>query len=250
MNRVMRIGICAAAMPLFSACAITAPESRLGAYVGSAASAPAGSPEACAQRDVALLVIHDTNPSAAARQLSPEALQRLSERIKARVEVSLPLIVAKVASPRAVSGGTADFSWKRAAHEQGVDALLLAVVSLVEAKGRDRFPLDGSQEGGGAMGMLPGSTTSDYALVELGLLDAKTDRILARAEGRGVATLEQLDSGLASNAYPVVRQPGKAQRYFPPKTDEEAQGMVTYVALDDAIEQALYRWKACMKSPG
>jgi hypothetical protein len=250
MNRFMRSGLLAAATLFLSACSVTAPDSRLGAYVGSLAPPPAGSPEACVQRDVALLVVHDTKPIAAAPQLSPESLQRLSERIKARVEEGLPLKVVKVASPRAVSGDRGDFSWRHMAQEQGVDALLLAVVSLVEAKSRDRLPLDGSQEGGGAMGMLPGSTTSDYALVEFGLLDARADRMLARTEGRGAATLEQLDSGLTSNAYPVVRQPGKAQRYFPPKTHEEAQGLVTYVAVDDAIEQALYRWKACMKTPG
>ncbi len=247
MNRHIRNGFLALTMLLLSSCAVTTPDSRLGTYIGSAASPPAGSPEACVPREVGLLVVHDMNAKAAVPPLSPEALQHLTERIKIRMEESLPLKIVKVASPRSVTGDQGDFSWKRAAQEQGVDGLLLAVVSLVEATSRDRLPLDGSQEGGGAMGMLPGSTTSDYALVEFGLLDAKSDRMLARVEGRGVATLERLDSGLTSNAYPVVRQPGKAQRYFPPKDDKEAQGMVTYVAVDDALEQALYRWRACLK---
>lgn len=245
MSRLVLNGCLVPTMIILSACAVTAPDSRLGTYIGSLASLPAGSAETCAPREVGLLVVHDLNAKAAVPPLSPEALQHLTERIKVRVEESLPLKIVKMASPRSAADDARDVSWKRAAQEQAVDTLLLAVVSLIEATSRDRLPLDGSQEGGGAMGMLPGSTTSDYALVEFGLLDAKADRLLARVEGRGVATLEQLDSGLTSNAYPVVRQPGKAQRYFPPKTDKEAQGMVTYVAVDDALEQALYRWKAC-----
>lgn len=228
-----------------SACAESTPASRLESYVGSSVTRPVGSSEACRQRDVGLMVIHDTATKGTVAPLSQEGLQHLSERIKVRVQQSLPIKVVKVAAPRSLAGQAESFSWQQTAREQGVDVLLLAVLSLVEAKSQDRLPLDGSQDGGGAMGMLAGSTTSDYALVEMGLLDAKADLVLARAEGRGAATLEQLDNGLTSNAYPVIRQPGKVQRYFPPRGEGNAQGMATLIAVDDALEQALYRLKSC-----
>lgn len=242
-----RVRWCVIVLPVLflSACAVATPASRLESYVGSSVTRPAGSSEACRQRDVGLMVIHDTAAQGTVAPFSQEGLQHLSERIKVRVEQSLPVKIVKVAAPRSLAGQSEWFSWQQTAREQDVDVLLLVVLSLVEAKSQDRLPLDGSQDGGGAMGMLVGSTTSDYALVEMGLLDAKADLVLARAEGRGVATLEQLDSGLTSNAYPVIRQPGRAQRYFPPRGEGNAQGMTALIAVDDALEQALYRLKSC-----
>lgn len=230
---------------LFSACIASVPISRLDSYVVSSTTPPQGSAAACIDREVGLLVINDTGGQGSLPPMSQGGLQNLAEQIKERAEQNLPIKVLKVATPRIGAGDTGGFSWKQAALEQGVDVLLLAVVSLVEVKSQDRLPLDGSQDGGGGMGMLPGSITSDYALVELGLLDAKANQLLVRAQGRGVATLEQLDSGLTSNAYPVIRQPGNVRRYFPAKDQESAQAMARAIAVGEALEQALYHLKPC-----
>lgn len=134
-------------------------------------------------------------------------------------------------------------SWKQTAEEQGVEMLLIAVLSHVEKRSQDSLLLDGSHEGGGAMGTVLGSVTSDYALVELALLDTKADRVLARAEGRGWATLEEIDSRLASYVYPAIRKAGGMQRYFPPREDPAKRATLRWVAGEDALNQAVAHLK-------
>jgi len=95
------------------------------------------------------------------------------------------------------------------------------------------------------MGVLPGRWASDYALVELALLDAKSERLLARAEGRGNATLEQLATDLTSNAYPVIRQPGNTRRIFPPREANQPESMVAGIAIEEALGQAIDNLKRC-----
>ena len=121
--------------------------------------------------------------------------------------------------------------------------LLIAVLAHVEKRSQDSLLLDGSHEGGGAMGTVLGSVTSDFALVELALLDTKADRVLARAEGRGWATLEEIDSRLASNVYPAIRKAGGMQRYFPPREDPAKRATLRWVAGEDALSQAIAHLK-------
>lgn len=244
MNRRWELGGFALSALVLSACALSSPTARLDAYLGSV-SVPDRSPEVCVPRDVGLLVVHDTGGQGSLPPQSAEGLQSLSVRIKLLAERALPVNVVKIATPVADAGGASAVSWKRAAQEQGVDTLLLAVVSVVEVRGADQFPLDGTQDGGGAMGVLPGRWASDYALVELALLDAKSERLLARAEGRGNATLEQLTTELTSNAYPVIRQPGNTRRIFPPREANQPESMVAVIAIEEALGQAIDNLKRC-----
>ncbi len=244
MNRRWDVGGFLLSAWLLSACALSSPTARLDAYLGP--SVPDRSAEACVSRDAGLLVVHDTTGKGSLPPQSVDGLRSLSARIKPLVERALPLNVVKIATPVVDAGDTPTVLWKRVAEEQGVGALLLAVVSVVEVTGADQFPLDGTQEGGGAMGVLPGRWASDYALVELGLLDTKGDRLLARAEGRGSATLEQLATDLSSNAYPVIRQPGNARRIFPPRDGGgNPQSLVAVVAIEEALGQALDKLPRC-----
>lgn len=244
MNRRWNVGGFLLSAWLLSACALSSPTARLDAYLGLV-SVQDRSAEACVPRDAGLLVVHDTTGKGSLPPQSGDGLRSLSARIKPLVERALPLNVVRIAMPVADAGDTRTVLWKRVVEEQGLDALLLAVVSVVEVTGADQFPLDGTQEGGGAMGVLPGRWASDYALVELGLLDAKGDRLLARAEGRGSATLEQLATELSSNAYPVIRQPGNARRIFPPRDGNDPQSLVAVVAIEEALGQALDKLPRC-----
>ncbi|ULA64767.1 MAG: conserved exported protein of unknown function [Nitrospira sp.] len=227
----------------FSACAGTLPEPRLQAYVPS----PTIQADALAVRrtplDVALVVINDATGKDSAPPLSGEELRPVPELFRILVERDLPVKVVRETPVRVVSDRAETISWKQIAGEQGVETLLFAVLSHVEQRSQDSLLLDGSHEGGGAMGTVLGSVTSDYALVELALLDMKANQVLARAEGRGWATLEEIDSGLASNVYPAIRKAGRPQRYFPPREDPAKRATLHWIAGEDALGQAVEHLK-------
>ncbi|MCC6141744.1 MAG: hypothetical protein IT389_14125 [Nitrospira sp.] len=193
--------------------------------------------------DVALVVINDATGKDSAPPLSGEELRPVPEFFRALVERDLPVKVVREAPVRVVFARTETISLKQTAGEQDVEILLLAILSHVENRSQDSLLLDGSHEGGGAMGTVLGSVTSDYALVELALLDTKDGRVLAHAEGRGWATLEEIDSGLASNVYPAIRKAGRTQRYFPPREDPAKRATLHWVAGEDALSQAVAHLK-------
>jgi hypothetical protein len=167
----------------------------------------------------------------------------VTDQARQHVGSILPLSVMKVAPPSVRRAGEMPVAWDRVASEQGVDHLLLAVISSVEVRSATTLPFDGTQEGGGAMGRLPGSSTVQHALAELALLDAKSGTVLARSEGRTLSTLEQLAGRLTSNAYPVIRRSGRMQRIAAPPDDAEAHDVLRSLAADEAIELAAYNMK-------
>ena len=228
---------------LLSACAGTLPEPRLSTYVPSSAIQSGLLSTTPAPLDVALVIINDAMGKDSAPPLSDEELRPVPELFRTRVERDLPVKIVKETPVRALSDRAEPLSRKQIAEEQGVGTLLIAILSHVEQRSQDSLLLDGSHEGGGAMGTVLGSVTSDFALVELALLDTKADRVLARAEGRGWATLEEIDSGLASNVYPAIRKAGRTQRYFPPREDRDKRAALRWIAGEDALSQAVVHLK-------
>lgn len=241
-RRAMNWWLCAS-LSLFSGCAGGLPEPQLPAYLPSAILQSGQTRTGDTLLQVALVIINDATGKESAPPLSPEELRPVPELVRTRVERSLPIKVVRESPVRTVTTHAEPLSWKQLAQQQGVETLLIAVLSHVEKRSQDSLLLDGSHEGGGAMGTVLGSVTSDYALVELALLDTKTDRVLARAEGRGWGTLEELDSGLTSNTYPMIRHAGRAQRYLPPREERTKRAMLRWVVGEDAVEQAIARLK-------
>ena len=239
MNRRAKSLVLCVTFCLLSACAGTLPEPRLTAYVPSSVLQPGLLSSRSTPLDVALVLMNDTAGKDSAPSLSDEELRPVPELFRTRAERELPVRVVKGTLARAPSDRVGTISWKQIANEQGVGTLLIAVLSHVEQRSQDSLLLDGSHEGGGAMG----SVTSDFALVELALLDTKADRVLARAEGRGWATLEEIDSGLASNVYPAIRKAGRTQRYFPPREDRDKRAALRWIAGEDALSQAVVHLK-------
>lgn len=237
-RRAKSLFLCVTAC-LLPACAGTLPEPRLSAYVPSFAIQPGLPSTSSIPLDVALVIMNDVAGKDSAPPLSDEELRPVPELFRTRVERELPVTVVKETLVRPLSDRAGAISWKQIAEEQGIEMLLIAVLSHVENRSQDSLLLDGSHEGGGAMGTVLGSVTSDYALVELALLDTKAHRLLARAEGRGWATLEEIDSGLASNVYPAIRKAGRTQRYFPPREDPAKRATLRWVAGEDALSQAI-----------
>ncbi len=187
--------------------------------------------------------MNDAAGKDSAPPLSDEELRPVPELFRVRVERELPVKVVKETLVRPNSDRTETISWKQIANEQGVETLLIAVLSHVEQRSQDSLLLDGSHEGWGAMGTVLGSVTSDFALVELALLDTRADWLLARAEGRGWVTLKEIDSGLASNVHPAIRKAGRTQRYFPPREDPAKRATLRWVAGEDALGQAVAHLK-------
>ena len=224
---------------LLSACAGTLPEPRLTAYVPPSAIQPGLLSTRSTPLDVALVIMNDAAGKDSAPPLSDEELRPVPELFRTRLEHELPVKVLKEALVRAMPDRAGAISWKQIAEEQGVETILIAILSHVEKRSQDSLLLDGSHEGGGAMGTVLGTVTSDFALVELALLDTKANRVLVRAEGRGWATLEEIDSGLASNVYPAIRKAGRTQRYFPPREDPAKRATLRWVAEEDALSQAV-----------
>jgi hypothetical protein len=237
-----------------SGCGVSAPAPRLDAYLGASSQPDAatvgGVPTGLR---VGLVVINDVTGSESAPPLSEGALAFVIDQARQHVSRILPLSVVKVAPPSVRKAGEMPVGWEHLAREQGVDHLLLAVISSVEVQSATTLPLDGTQEGGGAMGRLPGSSTVQHALAELALVDAKSGTVLAQAEGRTLSTLEQLAGRLTSNAYPVIRRSGRMQRIAAPRDDAEAHDVLRSLAADEAIELAAYnmkgRWDRTRSTP-
>ena len=227
-----------------SGCGLSAPAPSLDSYLGAAPQQDVTTMTRLSTGlRVGLTVINDVTGPESAPALSEAALTFVADQTRQHVAAILPLSVVKVAPPLARKAGEPPVAWDHLARELGVDHLLLALVSSVEVRSATTLPLDGTQQGGGAMGRLPGSTTVQHALAEIALLDAKTGAILARAEGRTLATLEQLAGKLTSNAYPVIRRSGRMQRIAAPRNDAEAHDVLRSLAADEAIELAAYNLK-------
>lgn len=244
------------ALPGFigSGCGVSTPVPRLDAYLGTASQPATASAAGLPTRlHVGLAVINDVTGPESAPALTEGALAFLTNQAQQQASRMLPLTVVKVAPPSVHQAGVAPISWEQLVPDQEVGHLLLSVISSVEVTSATTLPLDGTQEGGGAMGRLPGSSTVQHALAELALLDAKTGAVLARAEGRTHSTLEQLAGQLTSNAYPVIRRSGRMQRIAAPREDAEAHDMLRSLAADEAIELAVYnlkeRWDPTRSTP-
>lgn len=243
MNREIRLILSSAVFCLLSACVLAKPESRLHVYLNASELATKKPSMSAAGLEAGLLVIHDVESKGSPPPMPAEALALLTEQTRQRMEGGLPLKVVKALPPLSSAPTSMPYSPEQAAQEQGVEYLVIAVLSSVETDEPGQLAFDGSQQGGGAMGTISGTTTVEYALVEVALLHTKTGRTIIRAEGRAWATLEQLERGLASNAYPVIRRSGRTERIFPPRDDAGARAMLRGVAASEALEQAVYKLK-------
>lgn len=226
-------------------CLAVSPAPRLDQYLGAAAGSPVH-PERIralqgAPLDVGLVVIHD----AAGNRADPAVLKQskafLTDRTRGRVEGSLPFRVAAVLQTESMDPAQALEAWRAQARGQRLDHVLVALFSNDQTDTPDSLLMDGSQEGGGAMGRVLGITTTNFALAELALLSLAGGNatVLARAEGRAWGTLERLANGVESNAYPAIRLSGRSARVTPPADEASAKDVLRGVAGMNAMEQAV-----------
>ncbi|WP_447978974.1 hypothetical protein [Candidatus Nitrospira bockiana] len=232
---------------VLAACSAS-PPARIDAYLGADAQRDrmelaAISPDQLI--DAGLLVLNDVTWPRSAPALSEESLHFLTDRTQQQVQEMLPIRIVKVLQdPGVLPTGNAD-QFVQLAKEQGLDYLLIAIFSSEESEIPLYLPLDGAPEQGGTRPKVPGFEAVNYALSELVLLDAKTGRPIAQADGRAWASLNRLYVPIKSNAYPVIHKSLRIAPIYP--KEENAKDVLRSVAGDEALEQAVMHLNHALK---
>ena len=186
----------------------------------------------------ALVVINDTGFQESAPGLQPGTLQNLGGYLQEEIQNQLPIQLSSVLYPDGLKpNGSAD-QYIQLAKDHGVPYLLLAILSSSEVEFSDRFPLGGSQGGGGGRGWLVGWRAENYARLELALLEVQSGKLMVTKDGQAWAVLERLAVPMESNVYPVVRR-SQTQPPIYPNSEGDAFDTLRWVSGQDAIAQAV-----------
>jgi hypothetical protein len=185
-----------------------------------------------------LVVINDTGFQESAPGLQPGTLQNLGGYLQEEVQKQLPIQLSSVVYPDGLKpNGSAD-QYIQLAKDHGVPYLLLAILSSSEVEFSDRFPLGGTQGGGGGRGWLVGWRAENYARLELALLEVQSGKLVVSKDGQAWAVLERLAVPMESNVYPVVRR-AQIQAPIYPNSEGDAFETLRWVSGQDAIAQAV-----------
>jgi hypothetical protein len=185
-----------------------------------------------------LVVINDTGFQESAPGLQPGTLQNLGGYLQEEVQKQLPIQLSSVVYPDGLKpNGSAD-QYIQLAKDHGVPYLLLAILSSSEVEFSDRFPLGGTQGGGGGRGWLVGWRAENYARLELALLEVQSGKLVVSKDGQAWAVLERLAVPMESNVYPVVRR-AQIQAPIYPNSEGDAFDTLRWVSGQDAIAQAV-----------
>lgn len=231
-----------------SACGTPAPGSKLETYLGTEGGALGSEGRRLdSSSRVGLVVLQDTSAKGTVPPLSQAGLEALTRETRAQLEGGLAVRVAEVLPPsEAILDAQGRLPLQDLARRHSVEWMAVAVYSAVEVEDPQPLTLDGTRGGGGAMGRLPGTVTSVYALAELALVDVASGQRVAQSQGRASASLEQLARGMASNAFPAIYRGGGQQRITAPQQDAEAHDLLRSIAFEDALRGAVYdleRWR-------
>ena len=193
------------------------------------------------QLKTGLLIINDTTSQDSAPPLSQDQLASLTQWVQGRMNQDLPIIIEQViAPPDFTSKGMHQFV--QAGKAQGLDHLMLVIISSSEIEVPDQFPLCGRLQGGVGCGTALGFRAENYALAEIAILDVVNGQVLLQAEGQDWASLDRLNVPLASNLYPVIF---RAQQTTSPiyPTEAAAHDTLRGVAASEAMTQAIMHLK-------
>ena len=185
-----------------------------------------------------LVVINDTGFQESAPGLQPGTLQNLGGYLQEEIQKQLPIQLSSVLYPDGLKpNGSAD-QYIQLAKDHDVPYLLLAILSSSEVEVSDRFPLGGTQGGGGGRGWLVGWRAENYARLELALLEVQSGKLVVSKDGQAWAVLERLAVPMESNVYPVVRR-SQTQPPIYPNSEGDAFDTLRWVSGQDAIAQAV-----------
>lgn len=226
-------------------CGTAAPAPRLDSYLhpgrgGGVDAAPRESAVAASGHRVGLVVVQDSRADGAVPPLSDAGLAALAQHTRLRLEAVLPVTIDLVISGTDAVDAVGTIPLQAVASRHHLDYVAVVVYSAVEVDDSQPFALDGNRGGGGAMGRVPGTVTSIYALAEVAVVDAASGVRLAQSEGRTSVQLEQLARHMDSNAFPAIYRAGSQQRIAAPEDPGEARDATRSLAFHDALEQAAY----------
>ena len=220
---------------MLAACMADVPPSRITDYMGAPGK---GAPETAPPQTIqaGLVVIPDASAPDASPVLPEEALQRMAESLSQEMSQSLPIRITKIISPeglRPITGGDPD-QFAEFGRKHGVDYLVVVVASSTEQE----YPMMVFL--GWTAHSQPGLRRDNWSLLEIAVVDVKAGQTLARAEGRGWATLDRPMAPGINQWYPVVwlRPMEPSRRYWPP-TYEGAGNTLRVIAMQDASKRLI-----------
>jgi hypothetical protein len=220
---------------VLTACMTDVPPSRIADYMGMPGKA---APEMVAPRaiEAGLVIIPDASAPDASPVLPDEALRRMAESLSQEMGQSLPIHITKIIAPeglRPISGGDPG-QFAQFGRKHGVDYLVVVVASGTEQE----YPMTVFL--GWTAHSQPGLRRDNWSLLEAAVVDVKAGQTLARAEGRGWATLDRPMAPGINQWYPVVwlRPMEPSRRYWPP-TYEGAANTLRVISMQDASKRLI-----------
>jgi len=220
-------------MLTLGACASATPPSRLGAYLGDMPLGTAeGTAAAPGQMRAGLVLVTDASAPDAAPGLPDEAVNRVGDTLREQINRFLPSI--RIESVIAVDGVLPGESAKllALAAKHSLDYLAVAVLSSTEVE----YPM--ALFLGWTSHMQPGYRRDNWSLAELALLEAKSGRVVLRAEGRAMASLDRPAAPGINQWYPVIYlRPQDPERRVWPPTYVGAPNTLRVVAMNQAVKR-------------
>ena len=119
---------------VLTGCVVSSPPSRLSQYVAPAVTAGSAAPELPASRPVrtALVVLADRSAPDSAPGLPEDAQARLAETLAGQINQGFPIAIERVVNFGEVPAGGMLPDWTEVARQQGVEYLLVTVLSSTE----------------------------------------------------------------------------------------------------------------------
>ena len=234
MGRTRRWSVLLLCVLWLMGCATPTPPSRLTKYVGLIAAPDSANPALPATRPVraALFVLTDRSAPDAPPAMPVEAQQRLAETLGHRMNQGFPISIEGVVNLGEVPIKKGPPDWVEIARQQGVDYVVVVVLSNTEQE----YPA--SLFLGWTTHRQPGFRRDNWSLAEAALIDGRTGRPLLHAEGRAMATLDSPTAPGISQWYPVIYlRPQDPERRIWPPTYEGAPTTLRVVSMEQAAKR-------------
>ena len=218
---------------LLVGCAATTPPSRLSQYVPIVSSADSADQRLPETRPVraALVVLADRSDPNAAPVIPESAQERLAERLGEQINQGFPLRIDRVVNLGEIAAGSVP-DWTEMAKQQGVDYLLIVVLSSMEQEYPTSLFL------GWTTHRQPGFRRDNWSLAEAALIDGRTGDLRFSAEGRAMATLDSPTAPGINQWYPVIYfRPQDPERRIWPPSYEGAPLTLRVVSMEQAANR-------------
>ena len=218
---------------LLVGCAATTPPNRLSQYVPIVSSADSADQRLPETRPVraALVVLADRSDPNAAPVIPESAQERLAERLGEQINQGFPLRIDRVVNLGEIAAGSVP-DWTEMAKQQGVDYLLIVVLSSMEQEYPTSLFL------GWTTHRQPGFRRDNWSLAEAALIDGRTGDLRFSAEGRAMATLDSPTAPGINQWYPVIYfRPQDPERRIWPPSYEGAPLTLRVVSMEQAANR-------------